>query len=331
MKYTLHIFFNKNRKYFLLCLITIISFTGFAISSKGETVFDVSYGDPTPQGDFVKLTIPLRRVQNLFLIEARIDTLVGNFILDTGAPHLVLNKTYFRKGKLAEGTTFYGITGGGNQVFKTWVDSLIIQDMYFTEIDADLVNLGHIEDARGVKILGLLGADLFLNLEMEIDLQNNVLYLYKIDAIGNRIFTEADTNKTVADLQIPIQIENNILFINAAAGNKKLRFCLDTGAETNVLSNTVSNKVLAHFSLTNRIALSGSGNPNISVLNGKLDEVIIGDQPFYNMPFVLTNLSYLQTVYDTTINGVLGYDFIARGRVIINFKQQILLMYFYKG
>ncbi len=66
---------------------------------------DIAYEDPKPQGNFEKLIIPLKRAQNFFLIEARIDTLVGNFILDTGAPQLVLNKTYFHKWKLSEGTT----------------------------------------------------------------------------------------------------------------------------------------------------------------------------------------------------------------------------------
>ncbi|MBK7441147.1 MAG: hypothetical protein IPI65_06360 [Bacteroidetes bacterium] len=56
---------------------------------------DKGFDDPIPQGEFDELFIPLKRVQNLFLIEARVDSLVGNFILDTGAPHLVLNKTYF--------------------------------------------------------------------------------------------------------------------------------------------------------------------------------------------------------------------------------------------
>ena len=42
------------------------------------------------------ILIPLKRAGNLFLIEARIDTMVGNFIVYLGAPYLVLNATYFR-------------------------------------------------------------------------------------------------------------------------------------------------------------------------------------------------------------------------------------------
>jgi len=47
------------------------------------------------------------------------------------------------------------------------------------------------------------------------------------------------------------------------------------------------------------------------------------------MPFILTNLNYLQLVYETTINGILGYDYLSKGIVTINQKKKQLSMYFY--
>ncbi len=47
--------------------------------------------------DSAVCTIPFTRAGNLILIQATVDTVQGNFILDTGAPNLVLNLTYFRK------------------------------------------------------------------------------------------------------------------------------------------------------------------------------------------------------------------------------------------
>src|SRR3954454_17668013 len=46
--------------------------------------------------DSTSCVIPFTRAGNLILIQATVDTMVGNFILDTGAPYLVLNITYFR-------------------------------------------------------------------------------------------------------------------------------------------------------------------------------------------------------------------------------------------
>lgn len=309
-------------------IFIFLNFSGWASDPEITISNSISFIDPKPEGDFTKLTIPLKRVQNLFFIEAKVDTLVGNFILDTGAPNLVLNKTYFNDFRVAEGIASFGITGGGNQVYYKHLDSLVIDKLFYQSIDADLVDLGHLENSRGIKILGLLGANLFFGLEMEIDLQNSVVYLYKLDKAGNRL---EDIIQTKPDMEVPLVIENNIMFLNAMVGDKKLRFCLDTGAESNALSNNINNKVLQHFSLTGRTKLGGSGYQTMEVLNGKLDEFFIGEHLFPDMPFILSDISYLQTVYATNLNGVIGYPFFMRGKVIINTKKNLLSMYFYSS
>jgi len=283
--------------------------------------------DPVPQGDFEVLAIPLIRVQNLFLIEVGIDSLRGNFILDTGAPNLVLNKTYFSKGALQSQTPQYGITGTGTTVMSTQVDTLRMGELFYTQVNADIVSLGHLEDARGIRILGLLGASFFNTLEMVLDMQQKVLYLYKLDASGNRL---ARDSTQVPDLETDLFIYNDILFMDGKIADKKLRFCLDTGAERSVLSNAVNNKVLSHFSLSGNGGLLGSSAGKALVLHGTVDSLFIGDDGFGHLPFMLTNLQNLATVYETNLQGVLGYDFFAAGIVSINVKKKKLSMYFYK-
>lgn len=316
---------------YILALITCVLLYGSSMALAGVPPVpdtDKGFDDPIPQGEFDELFIPLKRVQNLFLVEARVDSLIGNFILDTGAPHLVLNKTYFTEGRKAEGEgVSYGITGGGNTILNTTIDSLIITDLFYTNVDADIVNLGHLEDARGVKILGLLGASLFKEVEMEIDYRNNLLILYKLDKEGNRIVGNERTQ--LPDVDVSIDITNDIIFMDVVAAEKKLRFCLDTGAERNVISNTLSNKIIKHFQLTTPGGLTGSNGNSQLILNGQMDSVIIGGKSFVAMPFILTNLNYLQLVYDTNINGILGYDYLSKGIVTINHKKKRLTMYFY--
>ncbi len=292
------------------------------------TLIPPTFEGVIPEGDFEKLVIPLKRVNNLLLIEARIDTLVGNFIFDTGAAKLVLNKTYFRNWKASSGTLAYGIGGGVGQLYHQEIDSLIIRDLFFTNLDADVVNLGHIETAKGIKILGLLGANLFTDMEMVIDEKNNTLTLYKTDKKGERISREIDS--LIANVEIPLDLDNNILFLTGNCAGKKLRFCLDTGAEINVLGNSVSNKVLNHFTLTNQAMLGGSSDQNLAVLRGELDALQIGNDTLKQMPFILTDLSNLALVYNTTLDGILGYPFLSKGKVILNTKKKKLSMYFYK-
>ncbi|MFI5134938.1 MAG: aspartyl protease family protein [Chitinophagales bacterium] len=315
-------------------LILLLFFFNSAFSQPDLNVLTYltsNYGKaPDPKGNFSTLVIPIKRVQNLLLIEARINNMEGNFILDTGAPHLVLNKTYFRQGKLSDGTSAAGITGGGNQVYHVQVDSLIIENLFYTALDADVVNLGHLEDAKGVKILGLLGANLFSQMEMEIDLQHSILRLSKTDGNGQLASSVFTGDPKQPDLAIPFELDNNIIFVNTMVAGKKLRFCFDSGAETNVLSNGVGNKVLGQFSLMSRAALGGTSNQRLDVLSGQLTEMMIGNHSFKKMPVILADLSGLREVYNTDIDGILGYDFMSNGSVIINFKKKELTMYFYK-
>src|SRR5207344_1936474 len=156
-------------------------------------------------------------------------------------------------------------------------------------VAADLVNLGHIEDDKGVKILGLLGANLFTQMEMEIDVAHDVLYLYKLDKNGERL-TNSPESLPKAGLEIPIDVEGSIVFVNATVGGTKLHFCFDSGAEINVLSNSVPKKVLQMFHLKSRNSLIGSGNQKVEVFGGQLDELTIGNHVFTNMQTILTGL-----------------------------------------
>ena len=84
--------------YLMICLLAVCWQQGQCsdkISVNGIT-FKNAIRDPDPSGDFNTLIVPIKRAGNLIIVEAQIDTLVGNFVLDTGAPYLVLNATYFR-------------------------------------------------------------------------------------------------------------------------------------------------------------------------------------------------------------------------------------------
>lgn len=283
----------------------------------------------TDEVQFEKLVIPLRRVQNLFMIEAVVDGRQGNYILDTGAPGLVLNNTYFTGGKLLEAAGAYGVTGGGAAVYRYRADSIRLDQLIYRDIQADLADLSHIENARGVQVFGLLGAGLFQHFEMEIDMRKNVLILYRLEKDGERILPE-DTALT-PELSCWMDVTSGLYFVTGNVGKKKLRFVLDTGAEINVLSNMVSNQVLSQFTLASRTELKGSGAQSRQVLTGQLASLQFGPVDFAGMTFILTDLSQLETAYDTNLDGMLGYGFLSQGIVSMNPKKKLFKMYFYKG
>ncbi|MCX6268901.1 MAG: pepsin/retropepsin-like aspartic protease family protein, partial [Bacteroidetes bacterium] len=268
------------------------------------------------QGNVLGVTIPLKRAGRLLLLEGTIDNLIGNFILDTGASGLVLNKTYFRSTMTFDDEEGGGVTGSTSVVAHMNIKKLMISDLIYTNVFADVIPLGHLENRRGVKILGLFGMSLLKNVEMVFDVSNNELQIYKLDKTGNRLGTPSP----VVKYDIMQQTENyrNVMFVKAIIGGKVLDFCLDTGAESNVLSIDAHKAVLATVTITRRSDLSGVGENRGEVLYGTLNDFSMGGRQIKPMETIVCSLAAMSQKYGCSIDGMLGYDFFIKGKIYIN-------------
>jgi hypothetical protein len=261
------------------------------------------------------------------MIEARVDGQKGYLVFDTGASGLVLNKTYFRDHIATTSADSKGITGSVDAETIT-ADSVEFAGMMYTHLSAGRANLGHIENRRGVKVLGLFGFSLFRSFEVIIDTQKSQIYLFKTDASGNRLAKQR--SEFIADYNQKIEVQNNVLFLKGNIGGKSLKFCFDTGAETNVIDKNSSKAVLNTVTITRRTNLRGVGNESNEVLFGNMTEFKLDKTLISNMETVLMSLENLSEAYGTHIDGMLGYDFISKGVFCINFAKKQLAISFHK-
>lgn len=270
--------------------------------------------------DVNSVVIPLKQVGRLFLIEARIDDQEGNLIFDTGATELVLNRTYFRKYTSYKKASGGGVTGSMSEVSGTILNRIDVSGLYFEKVAADLAELGHIEDRRGVKILGLFGLKMIDNLEVIFDARLNELRLNRIDMDGNRIDPKAE------DLSFEfiqkLETSYDFMMIRGRISDKVLNFCLDTGAEINVLSNNVPKKVMGTVQINRRSTLGGSNSGAIEALYGTMNELELGNHQFGSMNAVIIDLSSMSEAYGCAIDGMLGYDFWQKGVFCFNYKKK---------
>ncbi len=317
----------------IVCILLsfLASFAGIATAKNpiagNSVILDLHLIGVKPKGTFETLIIPIKRVDRLLLIEARIDTMQGNFIIDTGAPDLILNHTYFRKywvSSDAIASNAGGIPSG--PVKNTWIDQLEIRELRFERIKAKLTELSHIENRSGVKILGLLGVDIFREFSMTIDLQKNILVLKKLDKKGNELST-LESPVTVKMMKIPVKIVNSTIMLQGVVAGKKLNLCLDSGAETNVINANVSDKVLKKFTLARRSVLLGTGGAKVEVLVGRLDNFTIGSMNLSNLPTVISNLEDFGNATEQQIDGMVGFEFLNKGIICINFRKKELTVY----
>lgn len=321
----------------LLCILLLVpdNHAGIVpVSTKiltpsSVSLFDLLYTGDEPMGNFQSITIPLKRAGRLFLIEAKIDDQEGNLVFDTGSSGLVLNKTYFRTYVSNEKPTGGGVTGSIGKVSQIYVKRLQISNLYYEKVSADITDLGHIENRRGIKIIGLFGLNMITGFEVIFDAGNSQLQLNRIDRKGNRLSPYPAAIKF--DFTQKIETFNNILLLKGKIGDKMLNFCLDTGAETNVISSRVSKNVMSTVRITGRSNLGGAGAATAEVLFGTMNDFKFGNQQFGNMETIVTNLDAMSDAYGRTIDGMLGFDFWQKGIYCINFGKNEMSVSLGKG
>ena len=276
--------------------------------------------DPVFSTDSVSCTIPFTRIGNLILLRAKADTAEGFYVLDTGTPGLVLNITYFRNYPVSNPSEGGGITGSAGPVSRTSVDSLRLGPLRYFHVDADLISLGHIEATKGVKIFGLLGMQLFARFEMIIDYDAGVIYLHLIgkkDPPGYRDVQLADSN---AYSIVPIEIEEGKIIVYLYLNGRKLKFIIDSGAETTVLDSRLPGKVFQQVVITRRVVLGGSGSRKVEALYGAIKGLHLGDRDIASLPVLVTNLESMCGAYNTScLDGMLGFDFLSLHKIGFNF------------
>ncbi|TSA27747.1 MAG: hypothetical protein D4R67_05535 [Bacteroidetes bacterium] len=268
------------------------------------------------QGTILSVIIPLKQAGRLLLLEAIIDGRIGIFILDTGSTGLVLNQTYFRDYMPMDEVDAGGITGSAAPTHRVRVKRLQLAGIEYSNLYADVTSLAHIENRRGIQVYGLFGLNLIKDMEMVIDVRHHELQLHRLDKAGNRLTVPAE--KIIFDITGKVDEHQNMAYVEVEIGEKKLEFCLDTGAESNVLDMGLPKNVLSTVAILRRSTLQGAGSGSKDVLYGNMNDFNIGGKKIGNMQVLITNLSGLSQRYGYTINGMLGYDFFEKGKIYIN-------------
>lgn len=309
-------------------------FGGVVLANDGGTApaFEGFPGRPSKyrmQTDSPYCTIPFTRAGNLIVIKATVDTIEGNFILDTGAPGLVLNHTYFRdypQRHVADAEE-NGITGSTNGSYHTDVNSFILGTFRYSGIEADLGNLGHIENSRNIRILGLVGLEFFKQCSMIIDFEAGVIHLQYQEP---KMFTAVHQllEDTARYRIIPIDLMDNRIVTTTELGGKKLKMIIDCASETNILNSRLPNRLLEYVSISRKVKLTGAGSRPADALYGSLSELTIGDEPIGQLPVLITNLENTCFSYNGCIDGVLGFDFLSLQKIGFNFVKR--KMYIWK-
>lgn len=270
--------------------------------------------------------IPFTLAGRLIAVEARVDTFIGTFVIDTGAERLLLNKKYFGRNNVNSSTvSAIGNTGAVADVDKRWVDTLHWDNLFFKNVEANIVDLTHIEQKKKIKLIGILGFNVFKDFEIFLDFQLKQVILTRLDRKGFRIDSTAIWEVPYDSLDF--KMARHLIVLKGQVGDQNLKFGLDSGAELNLIDRRVKRKILDQFEIVKRVRMLGAGQNKIEVIAGNLNQVKVGNQFSEQMRTLLTNLSEMNMNFGIRLDGILGYEFLSSRRTLINYKRKKLFFF----
>ena len=274
------------------------------------------------------IRVPFTLTGTVITVRARVDSIEGNFFFDTGAGGLLLNHRYFGSPARPSWSDGGGVTGKVQVLGSAQVDTFRLDNLLATDVEAELIDFTHLENAKKTALVGLIGYSVFKDYEILFDYEASLLVLIRTDANGKQ--TEPLPRweyKPVGNASI--ETAGHIAVVWLRFGSKKeKKFGIDSGAEQNLLSNLAGSRFLKeNFEIRRRVKLRGTGNQSLEVLSGVLQNAGLDTFHFKPMATILTNLTEINATWQTDLDGVLGYEFLSQRPVSINHRQRRITFY----
>ena len=243
----------------------------------------------------------------LILVEASLNGTSGHFIIDTGAPGLVLNEKPASAGDWAGS----GVTGCV-AVEETVVERFTLGSARFNMVRAYKVDLSYLEESLQCNFLGLIGYEILREMEIILDYPNRRITLLPLRA------AELDTGQRVGYLDF--FLVNHIPVISAQLGKRDIYLGLDTGAGANVLRSALGKSY--QDPARNKGKVRGT-DQQVQISTSVHAPVVIDGLGQANaQDYLLMDLSHLFSDLDRPLDGLLGFPFLAGGKWSIHYGNE---------
>jgi hypothetical protein len=249
----------------------------------------------------------------LIFVNAVVDGKQGRYVIDTGAPGLVLNQAPQEGGDWSGN----GVTGCVG-VEETMVEQFVLGNARFAHLNAYKVDLAYLEQSLGCEIDGLIGYEVLREMELVLDYPNRTITLLPL--------RKSDPYQDEREGFLDFFLINHIPVVSGKLGKKDILLGVDTGAGANVLRLALGRSFEASASGKNRVRGTDSQVKMSSVVKAPVD--IEGYEEEMAQEYLLMDLSHLQSDLDRPIDGLLGFPFLQDGKWSIHYGQQRI--YFWK-
>ena len=284
-------------------------------------LFAASNPLPVKKDKPIIVEVPFRLAGNLIIVKGNVDGKEGNFIIDTGAPTLVLNKNKLRYYSNSTRYNSSGVTGSIPGMYEKGVRRVKLAEAEFPNIDALVMDLSHLEKIRDISILGLIGYQLLKKYEVVFDFENRHLILYRLGKKG-RALADSEGLRLAPSDSVSFRLVGHLPCIKGQLDGKKTIFGIDSGAEINLINNELKGAFGKAFSPDKNIDIYGLGKRKVNAETGILKYFWIEGIKFDEMTAIMANMNHFQPIKDFKLDGLLGHDFLRQRKLSINFRKK---------
>ncbi len=246
----------------------------------------------------------------LILVEGSVEGEKGNFILDTGASDLVINKPAERREAVAGGL------GGEIAAEEILISNFKVGAFEANEVNAFKTDLSSFEKGATIDIAGLIGHSLFNEQALEINYKDQI---FKLDSSPKKKDMIEDGWQVYSLVEF-----GHLLAVKMKIDGKAYWMGLDTGAEVNILSDQFSEDLIPNKNQCKQIC--GIGKKTISLPQISAPIAKIGDLAFHTTDFYLSPFKEVQDQIGNGLDGLLGFPFFNQFEVVLDYASNRLYL-----
>ena len=274
------------------------------------------------------LTVPIEMRGDLMVADVLLNGIKRKFIIDTGAPKVILNENYisdleYSKQKINISSS-KSVNGSISGLDLHLIEILDFHGIQMKNQKVLTLDLSGLEKEYEMEIYGLIGYELLKEYDILFNYEKNEMQLVKPDYFDT--FQKEMTHLT-NPTRLQFSMEKHLPVIDCYIGQKKLAFAIDSGAESNLIDKSLFDQLYHSLDEIASDTLTGAGKISREVPTGSLKSLKFGSLIFPNMHTVFSDISHLNEGYSMNINGILGYEFLSIQPVLISYLRKEIIFY----
>jgi hypothetical protein len=246
----------------------------------------------------------------------------GCLILDTGTTTLLLHSRRFAPWicQPPEAGVLTGAAGSSRNVVRIWVRDFNWKGYRLAGFETIATDLTSLEARIGRPVLGLIGARILRPFDLTLDYGRKKLVLHRLDAAGEHVSPQP---VSAPEQTLPFDLAGPLPVLPVKVGNACLRLGVDSGATATVIDEAVVHRLdVSQRSVVTPGRVRGVGPDRRSCRRFRLEGAQLGRVALPRMQAVVIDLSHQRDDCGLAIDGLLGYEFLRRQPVTINYVKQ---------